>query len=335
MRIGRGQEGGQRPKKTGPALIEEQHLIGEALGKAHVVGNHDAGESKLALEPLDQVAQAAGNDGIDHGGGLVVEHDFGLGSQGASHGHSPFAPCGKAGWKSVDYIFSAHQADEPVDQLLDLIFCQSAALAEREGDVLAHTQGIKKRAILEDHGNPAANELHAVFFETGDLLSLDADRARIGLEKAHEHAQSHGFAYTAAAQDAEGLAALDGEADVFQNRSAIERDAHMTEDNDRLGQFQGGWLGRFPGAGFGHGLGKLGIGLGIGLGFKHGGELRLRDRSGMALLCLDKIGGSVDIEEPARRGQSIRVGHLAGLNQRLDRKVRYGLRQAGCGGLEG
>jgi hypothetical protein len=317
-RIGRGQKCRQRSKEAGAALIEEQYGVGEALGKAHVVSDDDASESELALEALDEVAEAAGDDGIDHGGGLVVEDHFRLCGQGAGDGDGAFAAGGQAGGESVDDVIRADQANEAVDQLLNLILGQAAALAEREGNVLADAEGIKERAVLEDHGDAAANGLHAVFAETGDLLALDANGAGIGLEKAHEHAQGDGFAHAAAAEDAEGLAALDEEADVFQDRPAIERDADMAKDNDRPGRLFGGWLGRFRGAHFGHGLGEVGIGLGIGLGFEHGGEPRLRDGSGAVYLGPEEIGGRVDVKEPARGGQDLWVGDLAGLNQRID-----------------
>jgi len=43
---------------------------------------------------------------------------------------------------------------------------------------------------------------------------------------------------------------------------------------------------------------------------------------------------SVDIEEPSRRRQSLRMSNLAALNQRLNRKPRQRLAPAGSGGLE-
>ena len=68
----------------------------------------------------------------------------------------------------------------------------------------------------------------------GDLLAFDMNRARIGLEKAHQHAQRHRLAHPAAAQNAEGLAAIHREAHVLQDRAAIKRDAHVAEGDDRL-----------------------------------------------------------------------------------------------------
>src|ERR1700677_1999600 len=85
---------------TGAALIEEKHLVGEFLSKAHIVRDHDAGESKLALETLDQIAEPARNDGVDHGGRLVVEDHLRLRGQRPGHGYGTLAPGGKTGGDS-------------------------------------------------------------------------------------------------------------------------------------------------------------------------------------------------------------------------------------------
>jgi len=53
-------------------VIEEQDFVGEAFSEAHVVGDDDAGEAELLLEALDECTEASSDDGVDHGGGLVV-----------------------------------------------------------------------------------------------------------------------------------------------------------------------------------------------------------------------------------------------------------------------
>ena len=217
--------------------MEEEHQVSEPLGKAHVVGNHDGGESKLALEPLDEVAEVAGDDGVDHGGGLVVEHDLGLGCKGAGNGHSALAAGREAGRQNIHHILGADQAYQPVHQLQYLVLGQVAALTQREGHVFAHAQGIEERAVLKDHGDSLADAAHTLFVQIGNLLAFDANGALIRLEEAHQHAQGDRLAHAAAAQDAEGLAAIHIEAHVLQNRAAIKRDAHMAEGNQVLRLF--------------------------------------------------------------------------------------------------
>ena len=42
------------------ALVEEEDGIGQALGEAHVVSDHDAGEAELLLEALDEYLRGGG-----------------------------------------------------------------------------------------------------------------------------------------------------------------------------------------------------------------------------------------------------------------------------------
>ena len=93
----------------------------EHLCKTRIMRDHDAGETKLVLEPLNQPAETAGNDGIDHGGGLVIEYDLRLRSQRAGHGHSTLASRGETGRQGIHYIFSADEADQPVDDSIHLV----------------------------------------------------------------------------------------------------------------------------------------------------------------------------------------------------------------------
>ena len=237
MRVGGRKKLLERPEEPGAALMEEEHQVGQPLGKAHIVGNHDAGESELILGPLDEAAKAAGNDGIDHGGWLVIEHHLRLSRQRAGNGHGAFAAGGEAGRQYVHHVISAHQFDQPPHEHLDLLLGEATALTQRESDVLAHAERIEERAVLENHGHSLANGLHAFFGESCDLLTLDANGARIRLEEAHQHAQRHRFAYAAAAQNAEGLAAIHCEAHVLKNGPAIKGDGHMVEGDDGPGIF--------------------------------------------------------------------------------------------------
>ena len=51
-------------------------------------------------------------------------------------------------------------SSRPFDDLLNLVFGEIAAFAEGEGDVFADGEGVEERAILEDHGDFAADGLH-------------------------------------------------------------------------------------------------------------------------------------------------------------------------------
>ncbi len=85
----------------------------------------------------------AGNQGIDHGGGLVVENDLRLRGQGARHGHCTLASGGKAGRQDISHIFCPHQANQPVHDLTDLVFGQASALAQWERHIFAHAERVE------------------------------------------------------------------------------------------------------------------------------------------------------------------------------------------------
>ena len=120
--------------------MQEEDHVGQALGKAHIVGDHDAGLAQMALEDLDQVAEAAGNDGIDHGGWLVVQHNLRLPGEGSSNGHGALAACREAGRQRFHHIFGAHYIDQLGNLLLYLLLAEAAVLTQRKGHVLAHAE---------------------------------------------------------------------------------------------------------------------------------------------------------------------------------------------------
>ena len=78
MGIGRRYEVFQGAKKSCPSLMEEQDSIGQSFSKTHVVRDHNACKSKLLLQSLDESAESAGDDGINHCCGLIIKNNFRL-----------------------------------------------------------------------------------------------------------------------------------------------------------------------------------------------------------------------------------------------------------------
>ena len=95
--IGRGHEGLKGSEKSGMPVVQKEHGVGEPFGESHVVGDDNACKSKLLLESLDETAQSAGNDGINHCCGLIIKNNLGLGGQGARDGDGATASCGQTG----------------------------------------------------------------------------------------------------------------------------------------------------------------------------------------------------------------------------------------------
>jgi hypothetical protein len=209
MRIGRGQKPLERPEEPRPALIEEEHPVGEPLGKAHIVRHHDAGKPKLALEALDEVSQAAGDDWIHHGGWLVVEHHLGLRGQCAGNGHRTLAPGGEAGGNASA---TSSAPTRPIKlSTISCIWSSARPPRSRNGKAtFSRTLSESKRAPFWKTMVTRLRMACMPSLSSRPVISWPStlDGPGIRLEKAHQQAQSHRFAHAAAAQNAERLAAV-------------------------------------------------------------------------------------------------------------------------------
>ena len=67
----------------------------------------------------------------------------------------------------------ADHLEQAVDDLLNLVFGELAALAQREGDVFADGDRVEERAVLEDHGDLAADVLQLLLGEAADVFAGD------------------------------------------------------------------------------------------------------------------------------------------------------------------
>src|SRR6185437_11431465 len=136
-----------------PALVQQDHAIGEHARQAGVVGDDDAGQLDLALDAKNELGNRMRHDRVHHGGGLVVEDGLGMGGQRARNRHRALHAGRKAGREEIALGLQLQQAEQLVHGDLDLFFgaglALEAALAQREGDVLAHGERIEKRARLE------------------------------------------------------------------------------------------------------------------------------------------------------------------------------------------
>ena len=87
----------------------------------------------------------------------------------------------------------ADHFEETVDDLLDLVLDELAALAQGEGDVFANAERVEEGPVLEDHGDFAADGLHLLFVVATDVFAGDVDLTGIGLEEAHDVLEGDGL----------------------------------------------------------------------------------------------------------------------------------------------
>jgi hypothetical protein len=133
--------------------------------------------------------------------------------------------------QQVDHLRDAHHLQQSADDLLDLIFGEAAAFAQREGDVLADGQRIEERAVLENHRDFTAHRLHLLFGELRDVLAGDEDAPGVGAQKTHDQLQRDRLAHAGAAQDAQRLARHHMKVDVLQHVQTAEGLRDILEGN--------------------------------------------------------------------------------------------------------
>ena len=230
-------------------------------------------------------------------------------------------PVERLAGERVRHVFSADHADEPVDDLNDLVFDQAAALAQGEGHVFADAHGIEERAVLEDHGDALADGAHVFFGVSVDLFAINADGADLGLEEAHEDAQGNRFSYAASAEDAESFTSIYVEAHVVENFAVVEPDGDVCEGD----QGPGFSIGRHAVVVvmlFGEAVARTKLRnqlgeLGVGGCVRHWRKNSLRDEVAVVGLGAEEILWGIDVEEPAGRGECLGMSELGALNQGL------------------
>ncbi len=88
--------------------------------------------------------------------------------------------------------------------------------------------------VLEDHLHLAAKGAHLPGGQPGDLPALEPDRPRRRLQQAHDRPAERRLATSGLADEAEGLARLDGEADVVDGphpgNLTVEEDARLDRE---------------------------------------------------------------------------------------------------------
>lgn len=208
VRVGAGFDALDGAEVNDAAFEEDDDAVSDAAHEVEVVGDDDGSEPELAFEAEHEGGHAVAHDGIDHGGGLVVEDALGLGGEGTGDGDGAAVAGGEVGGEVVFVVGEVDHIEEPADDLPAVGLVVIFAELEGEEDVLADGEGIEEGAALEDHGDFAADEAEVGFGEVCDVLVSDDDAAGIGFEETHDVVEADALANTGAADDGEGLAGV-------------------------------------------------------------------------------------------------------------------------------
>src|SRR5579862_3129812 len=185
VRVGGGFEFVPGAKEGDFGIADKYDAIGEFFGEMRVVGDHEGSFAELFLEFKDEVGHVGGHDGVDHGGGLVVEDSVGIFGEGAGDGDGALGASGQVGRILIGDFGDFEHVEKLVYASGELLRIHFVSF-ERKGDVFEDGEGVEEGAGLEDHGDAAAKVFELGFGEVGDVLAVDDDAAGVGLEEAEE-----------------------------------------------------------------------------------------------------------------------------------------------------
>ena len=218
------------------AIFEKNDARGEKERFAKVVGDKDDGFAETAGEGAEFALKLGAGDGVESAERLVHEENGRIGGKGASDADTLTLAAGEF-VRSAIAVFCRFQTDER-KELVDASGSVGGIPFFEEGDerdVLGNREMGEKTCVLNYIADaPAQTDGVPI----GGGAAADDDLAGGGNEKAIDKFQKRGFAAAAAAQEDEGLAGSDGEADVVNNRvrdPTVKTVCHILELNSTVG----------------------------------------------------------------------------------------------------
>ncbi len=118
---------------------------------------------------------------------------------------------------------------------LDFFFRDVAPLAQGEGDILAHAQGIEERTVLEQHAGLLAQGHHRLLIHLGEVAVAEPDLAGIGPHQAEDVLEQHALTAAASPDDDHVLALANLEVHPTQDVLDAERLLHIDDAKQGLG----------------------------------------------------------------------------------------------------
>jgi hypothetical protein len=234
--VGRGGEDLLRGAHLGddPAGLQDHHAVADEEGLVDVVGDEDDGLAQLPLQALQLELQLAAHDRVDGPEGLVHQQDVRVRGEAAGHPDALLLAAGQL--SGVARCERGIQADR-LHQLLGAgagLALRGAAQHGHGGDVVQHRAVREQPGGLHDVADAAA-QLHRV--EARDVVAVDVDPARGGLDHAVDHAHQGRLAGAGGAHQHHGLVGGDLQAEVLdRDRAAGVLLADVLESDHRASQ---------------------------------------------------------------------------------------------------
>src|SRR2546423_10594434 len=187
---------------------------------------HDAGHAHFGAQPGDEGVDRIGGNRVQAGGGLVVQHQPRMESEGAGDSYSLLHAAAKLGGHELFGAFQADASEGLANQATLLGGAQIGPPADAEEHVVFDVEIIKQSGGLEHHAHQASCLLRLLAY----IDSVYLNGTGSGRDEPSNAAQQRGFAATAASHDGEDLIIGDLDGNAVQDDFFSEGPGEVSDD---------------------------------------------------------------------------------------------------------
>ena len=214
--------------------VEHDDSVGDFVGAGHVVGDDDARDVEFLSEFEDEFVDDVAADGVESGGGLIVEDDFGVEGDGSGEGNAFSLSAGEvSGFLGLNAVEADH-AEFFGHDALDLFDGEGGVFDEGEGDVFGDGKGVEQGAHLEEEAEVFTHVDEIAFFFLINALAFVIHFALVGPEQADDVLEEDAFAGTGFADDHRGLSRAQGKADALEHFEGAELLGNVSQFDNGL-----------------------------------------------------------------------------------------------------
>src|SRR5579875_3131107 len=212
-----------------PSRTAMRSAIARASGR--LCGDEDLRAAPPHPDATDQLADLLGQDGIEVGGGLVVEDQLGVDRQRARDRDALAHAARKLARVLARRVAQLHLLERLARDRRDLGLRVPPALAQPQGHVLRDGERGEEGGALEDHRDAERLLVRRKREVARQRDAAHHDLARVGLLEADDLPEEHGFALPALPEDRQQLAGPDVEIDAAQHGDAVVALGDAAEDH--------------------------------------------------------------------------------------------------------
>ena len=197
-------------------MAHDHDAVGHLERLFLIVGDEDAGDAQLIVQPPQPTAQVFPHLGVERPERFIQEQHARLRGQGAGQGHALPLAAGELRRVAPFQLFQLHQRQQLAHPRRDLGVLP-APDAQAEGDVLEDRHVTEQGVMLEHEADVAvAGRLR------GHLVVVGQDGAAVGVFQPGDDAQERGLARAGRAEQGQERAGGHVEAHVVQGDELAE-----------------------------------------------------------------------------------------------------------------